>query len=254
MTTPLDRWKWAYTVMGDWVPGPPKADGTPTERPQLSAIERAVLLRAAYHARPWNESESTIAKVLGYNRQAVNAAHKKLERLGLIAVSRVDGRTNMRTILSKPVASDDTPLSESLDLSSQATGVSSQATGPVVSGDRGVVSGDTNGESYHESNNDLHDDARADAAPDDDDDEFVVVIPESELRNQEQLEELSVSYRDAYDRNDGKACALIEAEHEKLKRKAAAAAAAAVAEPDTVKTDSSPSPTGEALTHRGLAR
>ena len=165
--TVLDRWKWAYQA---------------GEQHGLSTVERAVLVRNAYHADVSFESASTIAKVVGCKRQAVNAAHKKLELLGLIAVDKVNGRTNKRRIVAKPGHSGVTSPVEATDLDAQVSGVDAQVSGVDAQVSGGGRSGVTNSYLNLETNLDINDDARSDAAPDDDEEEVVIVIPEPEPR------------------------------------------------------------------------
>ena len=79
-TNPLTRWRRAYELGAEH---------------DLSGIERAVLVRNAFHVDTSWESEATIAKVLGYSRQSVNAAHKSLRGRGAAGL-RHQPRTDER--------------------------------------------------------------------------------------------------------------------------------------------------------------
>ena len=68
--TVLQRWRRAYEL---------------GKAHDLSAPERAVLLRTAFHVDRYFESETTIAEATGLHRLTVHKAHKSLTALGLLA-------------------------------------------------------------------------------------------------------------------------------------------------------------------------
>ena len=128
--TPLERWKWCYTVMG-----------------QLTAVQAAVLLRIASFEKVCFESHANIGAMIHYERRTVLEACKVLMRLGLIVqeTKRLQSNTyrvtmSLRTTPTK-LKKEDRAVSEAVVEDDNPTcrperqGLSSETTGVVVQDD-----------------------------------------------------------------------------------------------------------------------